>query len=144
MTSPETKRKLPVTKILVAFSVLLLAFVCGGGILVFDYQSGSLSSTFLPGDDTNPALQLSARNRGFSKGVNHSGTRVGTNATTGETILAVGELEFTVTRAAIKHKGKVLAELPPNASSVEVDAYRGSVRILVDGQLVATQSMQPE
>ena len=102
MTSPETKRKLPVTKILVAFSVLLLAFVCGGGILVFDYQSGSLSSTFLPGDDTNPALQLSARNRGFSKGVSHSGTRVGTNATTGETIF--GRRRIRVHRYESSHQ----------------------------------------
>ena len=144
MASTETKRKLPVTKILVAFCILLFAFVCGGGIFFFDYHSGSLSSTFLPGDETNPALELSARSRGFSNGVSSSGTRVGTNSTTGETILGVGDLEFTVTRAAIKYQGKVLAKLPPNASSVEVDSYRGMVRILVDGQQVASQSTQSE
>lgn len=139
MTSPESTRKLPVTKVLVAFSLLLVIFLCGGGLLYVDYHAGSLSSTLLPADD-GTVMEVSARWRGFSGG----GTRVGSNSTTGEVLLGIGEQEFTVARETVKYQGKVLVELPAGASSVEVVAYRGSIQIIVDGEMVTSLSIEED
>lgn len=99
-----------------------------------DYHSGSLSSTSLPNPNGGQRMNVTAHSRGFSGG----GTGIRASAVASEAHVAVGKEEFTVTRDAVKFRGKILVELPAETNSVEIEGYRGRYRVIADGELVGS------
>lgn len=137
MTSPVTPRKkLSITKILIAAFLLLMVFVCGGGYLYVDYHSGSLSSTFLPEGQGKPRMKITAHTRGFLGG----GTGLNGSGPTIE--LSVGDQVFTVSRDSVRHQDKELVKLPANTSDLEIEGYRGKYRVIADGSVLTSVTVE--
>jgi len=127
-----SKKKLPITRILLfAFGALAVAGSIGG-YYYLDYHSGSQSSTFHPN-----GMELSLITRGFNSGTTGVGTVQGENMPL--TFLArVKDFEFKVTETDVVLCEKQVAKIPVGTKKVSIVSYKASTTINADGKRIAT------